>query len=208
MAKSRLLSEMASVPQAKELVSLEDDIVAANEEYDQELRDMEEPKHIRSGRLTGSRSSTPATCRMTRPECDFVRRALPVEMRQGLLHDLSTLQDLAQQRFRQEPQGPHSRGICGIRWTQMLRPCCNDVANESYQVECSDRILSQHYLRDAEAQWQFWTIHTQHVNGACGCRLCMRRRGVLPCRFSCFPDVVDWLWGLRAISLCPQESAF
>jgi hypothetical protein len=218
LTKSRLLNAMPAVPDfmPEDSAPPEDDIAMARDEYEQELRDMEDPNRIYGGKLTESRASTPATYQMTRPEYDFVRRALPMEKQTDLLHDLSTLQDLTRKRIRLEPEekAPYAMDLrvrattcrlasniepqnmrmalqraagSGARWTQMFRPGYNDIVNESFKVGCNACILSQYYLRDAEAQTQFQKIHAQDINGTLWFEL-MRKKDHL---FYMRMDMVD-----------------
>eukprot|EP00928_Gymnodinium_smaydae_P070344 TRINITY_DN54196_c0_g1_i1.p1 TRINITY_DN54196_c0_g1~~TRINITY_DN54196_c0_g1_i1.p1 ORF type:complete len:1836 (-),score=531.89 TRINITY_DN54196_c0_g1_i1:66-5468(-) len=196
LTKSRLLREMPSIPQdaMEEPAPPEDDIMAAREEVERELAEMEDPNAIIGGKLSESRASTPATYTQTRPERDFVRKQIPMEQQMQFLHPLSQLTELISNKIKlskQEPapyamdmrvrsttcriaahiEPPHMRmalqrsAASGARWTQMFRPGFNDIVNESFRVGCNACILSHFYLRDADVQMQFQKIHAQDVNG-------------------------------------------
>jgi hypothetical protein len=100
LTKSRMLNEMPCAPDhiREELAAPEDDIVEAREEYEQQLRHEEDPNAVIGGKLSYSRSSTPATYKQTRPEHDFVRRQIPMEKQSESLLDLSELHDIVRKQ--------------------------------------------------------------------------------------------------------------
>eukprot|EP00927_Polykrikos_kofoidii_P034373 TRINITY_DN29173_c0_g1_i1.p1 TRINITY_DN29173_c0_g1~~TRINITY_DN29173_c0_g1_i1.p1 ORF type:complete len:1809 (-),score=307.62 TRINITY_DN29173_c0_g1_i1:171-5597(-) len=196
LTKGKLLREMPAVPQQamEEPSTPTDSIVAAREEVERELRASQDPNTIVGGKLTESRSSTPATKTMTRPERDFVRKHISMEWQDQYLTPLSSLSDLVRKRVRApyEEKTPYNmdlrvrhttcriaRGIevpdmrralrlsakSGARWTQMFRPGFNDIVNESFRVGCNACILSDAYLTQASEREQFQKWHAKDVNG-------------------------------------------
>eukprot|EP00747_Dinoflagellata_sp_TGD_P129222 gnl/TRDRNA2_/TRDRNA2_174652_c3_seq1.p1 gnl/TRDRNA2_/TRDRNA2_174652_c3~~gnl/TRDRNA2_/TRDRNA2_174652_c3_seq1.p1 ORF type:complete len:433 (+),score=82.48 gnl/TRDRNA2_/TRDRNA2_174652_c3_seq1:134-1432(+) len=105
LTKSRLLREMPQVPKPapEEPAPPADDIAAALEEVKKEAAEkLEDAYRVPGGRITDSRQSTPATYSVTRPEQDFVRKSLPVDMQEKYLKKLSPLPQLIAKTFNRE----------------------------------------------------------------------------------------------------------
>jgi len=102
LTRSRLLRDMPTVPDPapEEPAPPEDDIMAAREEVEKELAAMQDPFAMPGGQLTESRASTPATHAQTRPERDFVRKHLPMELQNRYLKQVSPVQDLVRKSVK------------------------------------------------------------------------------------------------------------
>lgn len=196
--KARLLREPPPVPRLRpmEPEPPSDPIDAALQEVEREaLEDKKDPRMMPGGMMTDSRSSTPATHTLTRPERDFVRRHLPANAKDSKLQKLSSVKDIIMKQIRQareeKPAYPADlrvrsttcRVAAGIepgimrqalikamtiqaRWKQMFRPQFNDIVNESFKVGCNPCILARQYLsKDVSLKENFQRIHVQDVNG-------------------------------------------
>lgn len=177
-----------------------EDMAAALAEAARDRKEMaQDPTYIPKAKAAAmgpseSRTSTPATQSMTRPERDFVRRHLPMELQDRYLKRLSGLDSLinkdAKVDYTDKPafpvdsrvrattcrtaygiEPPHlrmalTRGAkAGARWTQMFRPGFNDIVNETFKAGCNACILSKLYLADAQAREQFQRLHVKDTHG-------------------------------------------
>lgn len=171
-----------------------DDIAAALEEVRREARTAQEnPRWVPQETVNDSRASTPATASMVRPEKNFVRRHLPMQLQGMYLRKLSPLYDVIRDNIKVSKarklmyeadtrvrattcriasgiEPPHFRMALHLAgqtqtWTQMFRPGFNDLLNESFKVGCNACILSKLYLTEADAQDQFRRLHVRDTNG-------------------------------------------
>jgi hypothetical protein len=178
-----------------------EDMAAALSEAQRDRREMEmdstyvpKAKAKAMGGPSDSRTSTPATQNMERPDKNFVRRHLPMELQDRYLRKLSKVGSLIKQDpkviYADKPafpidsrvrattcrtahgiEPPHLRmalsrsAVAGARWTQMFRPGFNDIVNESFKGGCNAMILSRLYLSDAQAREQFQRLHVKDTNG-------------------------------------------
>jgi hypothetical protein len=197
LTKSKMLREMPAVPRAapEEPGPPEDDLDAAREELERELAAMrDDPNALQGGQASISRCSTPATQAMTRPEHDFIRRHLPMELQQRYLKNVAPLSDIVKKGVKVAWQDKPAfntdlrarsttrriaAGIepgimrialqrsaaTGAKWSQMFRPGFNDIVNESFKVGCNACVLSNLYLNDKQGREQFQKLYTQDVNG-------------------------------------------
>lgn len=194
--KSRLLREMPAVPDLapEEPAPPEDDIVEARWQVEAELAQKEDIMDIAGGEVTHSRCSTPATHALTRPERDFVRKDISVNVQNQFLYEVQPLLNVVRKNVRVaweekpayvadlrvrsttlrvaagiEPthmrMALHRSNDTGAKWKQMFRPGFSDVINESFRVGCNSCILSRLYLQDMDAKQQFQRLHVQDVNG-------------------------------------------
>jgi len=218
LTKSRALREMPPVPrmQEEERPLPEDEIRAAREEVENELLAQVDPNAIVGGKLSESRASTPATQTMTRPERDFVRPRIPMELQEQLLKPIEPLKNLIIKEVRAQMEEkapytmdmrvrsttcriarniapPHMRmalqrsAASGARWTQMFRPGFNDIVNESFRVGCNACILSNYYLKEKVDREQFQKLHAKDVNGTLWFELQRRKTHLFYMRM----DMVD-----------------
>lgn len=219
--KSRMLREMPAVPAPapEEPGPPEDDLAAAREELERELAAIrDDPNAVQGGNISISRCSTPATQAMTRPDHDYVRRHLPMDLQQRYLKKVSPLSDIVRKgvkvAWQDKPAYPTdmrarsttrrlAAGIepgimrmalqrataSGAKWTQMFRPGFNDIVNESFKVGCNSCILSNLYLNDKQAREQFQKLHVQDVSGTLWFEL-QRRKEHLFYRRMDFVDVM------------------
>merc|ERR1719271_1439785 len=157
---------------------------------------------------------------MTRPERDFVRRHLPMELQDRLLRRLSGVGSLKDKDLKvnyvDKPafpvdhrvrattcrtahgiEPPHlrmalSRGAkAGARWTQMFRPGFNDIVNETFKAGCNACILSKLYLADAQAREQFQRLHVKDTHGTLWFELQRRKEYLFYQRID-YVDVMMW----------------
>ncbi|CAK0799628.1 unnamed protein product, partial [Prorocentrum cordatum] len=193
LTKSKMLREMPAVPRAapEEPGPPEDDLDAAREELERELAAMrDDPNAMQGGQTSISRCSTPATQAMTRPEHDFIRRHLPMELQQRYLKPVAPLSEIVKKGVKVAWQDKPAfnadlrarsttrriaAGIepgimrialqrsaaTGAKWTQMFRPGFNDIVNESFKVGCNACVLSNLYLNDKQGREQFQKLYTQ-----------------------------------------------
>lgn len=218
VTRSRLLNGMPPVPDPapEEPAPPDDDIMAARWEVEKDLAAKED---IAGGEVSHSRCSTPATYAVTRPERDFVRPQMPVEMQERFLKKVTPLAEGLRKKARlawQPEKNPYppdlrvrhttirmSAGIepthmrfalqraqgSSARWTQMFRPGFNDIVNESFMVGCNACILSKLYLRDKEAREAFQKLHIKGVNGTMWFELQRRKQHLFYMRMD-FIDVM------------------
>mmetsp|Transcript_33036 Transcript_33036/g.77241 ORF Transcript_33036/g.77241 Transcript_33036/m.77241 type:complete len:1793 (+) Transcript_33036:44-5422(+) len=196
LTKSRLLADMPAVPRPapEEPGPPEDDLAAALLEEQREATDRFDVRGIPGGHISDSRASTPGTYAMTRPERDFVRRHISLDMQSKFLKELAPLDDVLQKTARKQreekppytadlrarhttyrvAQGiepPHMRMALnnslgtGARWLQLFRPGFNDIVNESFKMGCNACILSDAYLNDAGSRELFQKLHVRDING-------------------------------------------
>jgi len=170
----------------------EEETMGAREDVERELR----ARAAAAGGQDGdfSRPDTPATANETRPEKDFVRRHVPMELQGHFLRKVRPLAQVVRRNVRVNPDNnkaypadfrarsttvrvsagiepPHARMAIersngsGAKWTQMFRPGFNDVVNESFKVGCNASMLSRLYLTDRVAREQFQRMQIRDVNG-------------------------------------------